>query len=153
MSNIEKGLLPIGNNFNLKSFVNEGSYVHKKAISEFDVFGVEPIPVNRDVIWYFDKINYDIMPISLVVNNTAVINNADSFIVSLKESISNRIIWELELANQKRIFGKTFIFEFPFLIISNYEKLIIRTTANLTKAILYGERVFLNPIIPPTTNI
>jgi hypothetical protein len=149
MSIIQKGLLPIGNNFNLKSFVEEGGYVHRKAIGEYNPYGVIGIIANQEYSWDFSNIEHDVIPISLYGYKSTGINNNDSLIIRVRQASNNQLIWQLELAGKKDVFGNAFAFIFPFMVVSRLHKASITSSVALDNLTVFGEKTYLNPLIAP----
>ncbi|WP_342596745.1 hypothetical protein VKI21_12475 [Cyanobacterium aponinum UTEX 3222] len=148
---IQKGLLPIGNNFNLKSFTEEGGYIHRKPIPEIQPFSAIGVIANKEYIWDFSNLQTDVIPYTLFGYKSTGINNNDSLIVQVKQASNNQLIWELELAGNKDVYGNAFAFVFPFLVVSRLHKASIKSSVALDSFTVFAEKAFLNPSIAPDT--
>lgn len=146
---IEKGLLPIGNNFNLKSFTEEGGYIHRKPIFESQPFSVVSAIANKEYEWNFSNHNIDIIPITLYGYKSTGVNNNDSLLVKVRQASNNQLLWELELSGKKEVFGNAFAFTFPFLVVSRLHKASVKSSVALDSILVYAEKAFLNPTIAP----
>jgi len=149
VSIIQKGLLPIGNNFNLKSFVEEGGYVHRKAIAAYNIYGVIGILANKEYSWDFSNIDHDVVPLTLYGYKSTGIANNDSFIIRVRQASNNQLIWQLELSGKKDIYGNAFAFNFPFMVVSRLHKASITSSVALDNLSVFGEKAYLEPLISP----
>lgn len=147
--NIDKGLLPVGQGFNIKTFIEEGGHINRKPIPEIYNYSIVGVVANKEYTWNFSNINHDIIPYSLFgYKSTGIVNN-DSLIIKVKQASNDQLIWQLELAGNKNIYGNAFSFTFPFLVVSKLHKASIISSVNLDSFIVYGETAFLNPTIAP----
>ena len=149
MSLIQKGLLPLGNNYSLKAFVEEGGYVHRKPISEYDPLSIVGMVANKEYTWDFSNIDHDIIPLILYGTKSTGINNNDSLILRVRQSSTNQVIWQIEIAGKKTTYGNTFEFTFPFSVISRLHKASISSSVALDSLIIFCEKAFLNSVIAP----
>lgn len=149
MSNIYKGLLPVGQGFNIKTFIEDGGHLNRKPILEINNYSIIGLVANKEYIWDFSNFDHDVIPYSLYAYKSTGINNADSLIIKVKQASNDQLIWQLELAGKKDLYGNAFAFIFPFMVISKLHKASVTSSVNLDSFVVFGEKAFLNSTISP----
>ena len=150
MTFIEKGLLPVGQGFNIRTFTEEGAHINRKPYSELEQFGINGVIANREYTWDFSQFNHDIIPITLFGFRTTGVANNDSLIIRIRNASNNSLIWELNLAGNKTILGNAFYYSFPFMVVSKQHTASVVSSVVLDSFLVLGEKTYLNTLIPPT---
>lgn len=150
MTQINKGLLPVGQGFNIRTFVEDGAHVNRKPYSELEQFGVVGVVANKEYTWDFSNLNHDIIPFTLFAFKSTGVANNDSLIIRIRNASNNSLIWELNLAGNKTILGNAFYFSFPFMVVSQLHTASITSSVALDSLLVLGEKTYLNSLIAPS---
>lgn len=150
MTQIQKNLLPIGQGFNIRTFIENGVHINRKPLTEIEQFGLANIQANKEYVWDFSMLNKDFIPYTLFAFKSTGVANNDNLVICIRNASNNATIWELNLAGKKIILGNAFYYDFPFVVVSKTHTASIVSSTSLDNLLILGETTYLNPLIPPT---
>lgn len=150
MTDISKSILPIGTGSSIRTFLEDGTHINRKPISEYDSFTITGVIANREYTWDFSALNHDVIPLTLFGFKSTGVANNDSLIIRIRNASNNALIWEINLAGNKSILGNAFYFNFPFMVVSKNHTASVTSAVALDSFLVYGEPTYLNSPISPT---
>ncbi len=142
MSEIKRQTI-ISGNYSLKGFEEDGLTYGASPIKEVELYSVQAPQPNIEYVWDFSLIGHSIEPETLFAYNSTGIANNDSFLIRIRDTVTNLIIWELELAGNKNIVGNAFFFEFPHLYVSTRHKASLLSAVALDSFTVFAHKTYM----------
>lgn len=143
---IREGLLPVGQGFNIRTFIEDGAHINHKPIQVLERIYIESIPVYNSNLSI--ALDFDFIPIACWFQALCQGEDGQLFVEIAKQN--NETIHKFLIGSSNTGVVESFTYNFPFICIPQEYKIIISTeTLSVYNLFIFGEKAILNkPIFP-----
>lgn len=149
MTTLRKDLLSLGNSQSLKAFEENGGFINREPIREYERFQMLGMQGGIEYGWNLNQIGFDILPTTMMAYKSTSVNNNDNFIIRLRTQ-TNALIWELNLAGMTNRLGNAFVYNFDEIPASKEYIISFETDEFVDVLVVAAKKVFVNPPIAAT---
>ena len=143
---IRESLIPVGQGFNIRTFIEDGAHINHKPIQVLERIYIESTPA-----WHSNSsiaLDFDFIPIACCFQAQSGEGDGQLFVEIAKQN--NETIHKFVITSSNTGDMQSVTYNFPFICIPQEYKIII-STENLSvyNLFIFGEKAILNkPIFP-----
>lgn len=147
MSELNKSILSVSNNQNIRAFLEDGVLINRSPIKEYIQYSINNMQSSNIYSLNFNQLNSDINLIKLIACKITGTPTNDEVIIKIYDN-QNNLINNINLIGKTDILGNSFTFNFLDLPINKNNRITFECTDIIDYLLIYGEKCFINsPIL------